>query len=105
MSDLFHARTTDPETSHLAATNLNHFDMTPVEKLIWTILNGSQMTDEQLVERYLEVSRTTNPKLVRSPQAIRTVRKYMYDKSLVRVVGLGVTRSGNKARIWTALEL
>lgn len=105
MSDLFFARTQDPETSHLAALNLNHFDMKPCEKLIYQILDGRAMTDEQLVDEYHQTASVVNPKLFRSPQAIRTMRVKMYRDGLLRVTGVGVTRSGNKARLWTALEL
>lgn len=105
MSELFFARNSDPETSHLAAATLNHFNMKPAEQLIYKLLNGQKLTDEELVEQYQETASLLDPKLQRSPQAIRTLRVKMYRDGLVRVVGVGKSRAGHPARIWTALEL
>lgn len=105
MSELFYARTSDPDTSHLAAATLNHFNMKPCEQLIYKLLNGRNLTDEQLVEEYQDTAGIVDRKLQRSPSAIRTLRVKMYRDGLLRVAGIGTTRSGNKARLWTALEL
>ena len=105
MSDLFYARTTDPETSHLAAATLNHFNMKPAEKIIYNLLEGRNLTDEQLVDEYQDTASLLFPKLQRSPQAIRTLRVKMYRDGLLRVAGVGTSRAGHKARLWTALEL
>ena len=100
----FMARTTDPQTSHLAAANLNHMDMKPAEILILNILTGAVMTDEELVDKYQEQAQY-HTGLQRSPSAIRTLRVRMYRDDLVACVGLGKSSSGNTARLWTAKEL
>ena len=105
MSELFYARTSDPDTSHLAAATLNHFNMKPAEKIIYNLLEGRNLTDEQLVDEYQETASLLFPKLQRSPQAIRTLRVKMYRDGLLKVAGMGKSRAGNPARIWTALEL
>jgi hypothetical protein len=105
MSDLFFARTSDPNTSHQAAANLNHFNMKPAEQLIYQLLKGRNLTDEELIAEYQETATLTNPKLQRSPSAIRTLRVKMYRDGLLRVVGVGKSSSGNAMRIWTTLEI
>jgi hypothetical protein len=105
MSELFFARTSDPETSHLAAANLNHMNMKPCESIIYRLLNGRNLTDEELVNEYQATAELIDPKLQRSPSAIRTLRVKMYRDGLLRVVGVGTSSSGHRMRIWTALEL
>lgn len=105
MSETFFARNTDPNTSHQAADLLNGMDMAGSEKLVYSLLTGAEMTDEKLVELYQVTAELANPKLQRSPSAIRTIRVKLYRQGMLRVVGIGKTRSGNSARIWTALEL
>lgn len=103
MNKTFNARTSDPETSHLAAANLNHIGMKPAEILILNILTGTVMTDEELVERYQELAPFWG--IQRSASAIRTLRVKMYRDGLLRCTGLGKSSSGNSARLWTALEI
>lgn len=105
MTEQFFARNSDPVTSHQAADLLNAMDLTSCEKLIQSLLTGNKYTDEQLVDEYQIIAELANPKLQRSPSAIRTMRVNMYRKGLLEVVGIGKTRSGNSARIWTAREL
>ncbi len=104
MNKTFNARTTDPNTSHIAAANLNHIGMKPAELLILNILTEKVMTDEELVETYQENAKYYTG-LQRSPSAIRTIRVKLYRDGLIRCTGLGKSSSGNPARLWTALEI
>jgi hypothetical protein len=104
MSNEFHARTTDPHTSHLAAANLNHVDLSEAKKLIMKILSEHVLSDEYLVDMYTELA-AFNPKLSRSPQSIRTMRNQLHQDGLLRMVGIGTSKAGNPARLFTALEV
>lgn len=103
--DLFFARTTDPETSHLAAANLNHFDMKPVEKILWRILKEGPFTDEDLYGHYIDYIKVYDAKLYRSPSAIRTIRNKMHKDDLIYCTGIGQSNAGNPSRLWKAKEL
>lgn len=106
MSELFYARATDPDTSHIAAANLNHFNMKPAEQVIYRILLNEIMTDEVLVNKYHDYCQALAlPKLMRSASAIRTLRVKMYRDGVLRCTGVGKSSSGNPARLWTAKEL
>ena len=103
MNKTFHARNTDPNTSHLAAASLNHIGMKPAEILILNILTDAVMTDEVLVEKFQEQAPYYG--LQRSGSSIRTLRVKMYRDDLIQCVGLGKSSSGNPARLWTAKEI
>jgi hypothetical protein len=95
-----HARTTDPIESHLAAASLDHFKLTRVEEAILKIL-VTPMTDEELVTAY-EASMELGVIQPSSPSGIRTRRKDLWMKQLVRVVGVTKSKSGRQARVWLA---
>ena len=105
MSDLFYARNSDPETSHLAAANLNHFDMKPVEKILYKILKHGPMTDEELYGHYMDYIKVYDARLKRSPSAIRTIRNRMHKDDLIYCTGIGKSNAGNPSRLWKAKEL
>jgi hypothetical protein len=103
--DLFQARTTDPETSHIAAANLNHFDMKPVERILFNILKHGPMTDEELYGHYMDYIKVYDARLKRSPSAIRTLRHKMHKDDLIYCTGIGKSNAGNPSRLWKAKEL
>lgn len=92
-----YARTTDPDTSHAAAESIT--DLRLRQAAVLSVLNFvGQLTDEELVEQYGEIS-----PVPQSPSGIRTRRAELVRKGLVRYAGYKrVLRSGRLGRVWEA---
>lgn len=104
------ARTHDPQTSHAAARSVA--STTLVQQRILDIIRdasvfGAGVTDEGIIATYSRQARVhawTMP----SPSSIRTRRKELADKGLVRVCTdgagealFGKTAGGNRSHLWT----
>jgi hypothetical protein len=99
----FHARASDPKTSHQAAASIDHFGLKPVEQTLIRILSNEICTDETLYEKYMDYVDMGLCKLY-TPQAIRTIRVQMWRKNLLHVTGVGKNKAGRNARLWTACK-
>lgn len=97
------ARTTDPDTSHAAASSLEH--LTERRQAVWAILSQhGPLTDEALVTIYDQFSEDG---LVppQSPSGIRTRRNELAKLGLAVDLGLrGSTMSGRAAILWHAVN-
>jgi hypothetical protein len=99
----FHARASDPTTSHQAAASIDHFNLKPVEQVILNILSTEICTDETLYEKYRAYVHMGAVKSY-TPQGIRTVRVQMWRNNLIHVSGIGKNSAGRNARLWTACK-
>jgi hypothetical protein len=88
-------RKTDPITSYLAAESQDAKTLTRIQNLVLHIFRtGLELTDEELVNVY------THNGYPGTPQAIRTARNELSTRGKLEIVGIGVTKSKRKARIW-----
>ena len=88
-------RKTDPITSYLAAESQTAESLTRIQKHVYNIFRGGlQLTDEELVSVY------THNGYPGTPQAIRTARSELATRGKLEIVGIGITKSKRKARIW-----
>jgi hypothetical protein len=90
------ARTSDPDTSHAAARSVAGKVTDSQRAVLAAIRHLGRCTDEELVSVYDQL-----PPL--SPSGIRTRRKELADRGLVRDTGRRTRlRSGRQAVVWTA---
>ena len=96
-----HARISDPETSHEAASSVS--DISETQIIIRALLAGYPMTDEELIRSYQNaVEQKIAP--MASESGIRSRRAELVDRGLVRDSGrFGTTRSGRRSKIWEAV--
>jgi len=100
----FHARATDPVTSHLAAASVDLTNLKPAEQtLIGIIKRYPNLNDDQIYERYLDLVALGMAKLY-TPQAIRTIRVNLWRDDFIHVAGVAVNSRGSKARIWKVCD-
>jgi hypothetical protein len=100
----FHARATDPVTSHLAAASVDLTNLKPAEQtLIGIIKRHPNLNDDQIYERYLDLVALGMAKLY-TPQAIRTIRVNLWRDDFIHVAGVAVNSRGSKARIWKVCD-
>lgn len=101
---IFHARATDPNTSHQAAASINYFSLKPAQRAIITIIkNNPAIGDDRIYELYLnQVQFGLMP--MYTPQAIRTMRVNLWRDGFIQVSGLGKNRFGRNIRLWMVTE-
>ena len=93
------ARTTDPQTSHDAAGQVDK--ITKVQSVILTILRArGPLTDPQIADRYYErVAHGTAPN--HSLSGLRTRRKELVDAGVLEATGeKRLLDSGRQANVW-----
>lgn len=96
---LAYARTTDPETSHAAASSISSDAIRKSQQIVLDHLAAhGPMSDTQLVHNL-----TTWSLELMSPSGIRTRRRELTDLGFVEDSGGRVTlQSGRKAIVWAA---
>lgn len=97
-----HARRTDPQTSHDAATSLG--DLRESQRSVLYVLRKfGPSTDERLVENY-QAGAALGRVPRQSESGIRTRRKELTEAGLVRDSGdRAILRSGRSAIIWESV--
>ena len=100
----FHARTTDPITSHIAAASIDTSNLNAVEqRLIEIIRRYPLLNDDQIYEHYLDLVSIGLAKML-TPQAIRTIRVNLHRDDFIHVAGVAVNSRGSKARVWKVCD-
>jgi hypothetical protein len=101
---MFHARTNDPFTSHVAAASIDTSNLKPTEQHIIAILRRQPgLNDDQIYERYLDLVALGMARMY-TPQALRTIRVAMWRDDFIHVAGVAVNSRGSKARIWKVCD-
>ena len=100
------ARNTDPKTSHDAAATISKTKLRETQKAVLDVLGilGSA-TDEQLVDEYSRLSNIGHFYIpMQTASGIRTRRKELADRGLIKNVGRQKMSTGNMANVWRKIE-
>lgn len=93
--EVAHARTTDPLPSHLAAASVK---VSPSEDFVLMVMKdiGKAVLDEDLIS----FIRAQYPNATHSDSRLRTARRTLVDKGLVRFAGRGRTKRDGVATLY-----
>ena len=96
-------RQRDPLTSHAADTSITADSLSELQAWIMVALREKPHTDNELVAAHLQAYFYGELKSRATPQRIRTARKEMELRRLVRFTGVtGLTEFGRKTQKWEA---
>jgi hypothetical protein len=95
------ARTSDPDTSHLAAASITEHQVTAVQQSIIDVLHHyGAATDEQIAERHTQLRVAAGWSRV-SPSGLRSRRAELVAAGIVIDTGRrGITSAGRATIIW-----